>query len=122
MSRLARLLDMREHEIVPCFMFSVLNFLIMAGIFLGRAVRDSLFFIEVGAEWLPLAFVFNAIVLIGVSLFFSKLSGIFARQKHRLLYISLWVFTFAIMAFGLVLNYKINSHYYSIVYLIFFRI
>lgn len=120
MSRLARLLDMREHEIVPCFMFSVLNFLIMAGIFLGRAVRDSLFFIEVGAEWLPLAFVFNAIVLIGVSLFFSKLSGIFARQKHRLLYISLWVFTFAIMAFGLVLNYKINSHYYSIVYWIFF--
>ena len=120
MSKIAGLLDIREHEIVPCFMFSLLNFLIMAGIFLGRAARDSLFFLEVGAKWLPLAFVFNAIVLIGISLFFSRLSGIFANKKHRLFYISFGIFAVVIIAFGLSLNFKVNFQYYNIIYWIFF--
>jgi len=120
MHKIARLLDIRDNEIAPCLMFSFLNFLIMAGIFLGRATRDSLFFIEVGAEWLPLAFVFNAVVLVAISLYFSKMSGRYEKKKHRLLYTNFLVFTIAIIAFGLFLRININFQYYNIIYWAFF--
>ena len=120
MSKIARLLDIREQEIVPCFMFSVLNFLIMAGIFIGRAAKDSLFFIEVGAEWLPVAFVINAVVLIGVSLLFSKISGRYARNKQKLLYTNFLIFAVVIIVFGVLLNARIDSQYYHVIYWVFF--
>jgi len=120
LTKITKLLDIREHEIIPCLMFSVLNFLIMAGIFLGRAARDSLFFIEVGAEWLPLAFMVNAVVLTVVSLLFSKISGRYAENKQRLLYTNFLIFAAVILVFGLLLNIRVDSQYYTIIYWTFF--
>jgi len=120
MGKIARLLDIREHEITSCFMFSLLNFFIMAGIFLGRATRDSLFFIEVGAKWLPLVFVFNAIFLTGVSLFFSNASGRYSKNKYKLFSFNFWIFALAIAFFGIILTFKINSPLYPIIYWMFF--
>lgn len=119
MGKIARLLDIRDHEITSCIMFSLLNFLIMAGIFLGRATRDSLFFIEVGAKSLPMVFVFNAIFLTGISLYFSKVSGKYAKKKDKFFSSNFWIFAVAIALFGILLTYKIDSTY-SIIYWIFF--
>ncbi len=120
MNKIAKLLDIRDHETIPCLMFSFLSFLIMAGIFLGRATRDSLFFIEVGAEWLPLAFVFNAVILIAISLFFSKISGKYVKEKYKLLHTNLLIFVIAIIAFGLFLTIQINFPHFNIIYWVFF--
>ncbi len=77
MSRLLQLLQIWPNEIGKLGKFSLLNFLIMSGLFLAKATRDSLFFRYAGADMLPFMFVINAVSLTALSIWLSRVEARF---------------------------------------------
>ena len=74
-SYLLRKLDIRNDEKSIFINFFLFNLILYAGIFLGRAIRDALFFSKVGAEYLPYIFIANAVSMSIFGTFFSKWTG-----------------------------------------------
>ncbi len=95
------------------FLPSLLLWLMMAGLAIGRAANDTLFIGETGAENLPSVYIFNAFVLAIVSSFYSFL------EKHLPRFSFLfWIITF----FTVVLIYlrsQLFNHYWWLPYSIF---
>ncbi|MGE5342443.1 MAG: hypothetical protein ACM3SY_13280 [Candidatus Omnitrophota bacterium] len=73
MQRLYVFLQVRKIEVKPFWQFLFLNFFLMGGAFLVRAVRDALFYSYAGPKWLPMAFMINAVILYVFSVWMPKL-------------------------------------------------
>lgn len=63
MESILKKLNVRPSEKAIFFSFFLFNLILYAGIFLGRAIRDALFFSNVGAEYLPGIFILNAVTM-----------------------------------------------------------
>lgn len=83
MRAILNLLGIRWAETPRLALATAISFLVIFGVSLGRAGRDALFYVNVGEDWLPLMFVFNAIVSIFISSFWG---GFMDRHSVDALY------------------------------------
>lgn len=63
MESILKKLNIRANEKAIFFNFFLFNLFLYAGIFLGRAIRDALFFSNIGAQYLPGIFILNAVTM-----------------------------------------------------------
>lgn len=68
-------LNIRPNEKNVFFYFFLFNLILYAGIFLGRAIRDALFFSNIGAQYLPGIFILNAVSMTIFGPLFTKWTG-----------------------------------------------
>lgn len=93
MNRLMTFLGVREGEGRRLVIASTINCLVMFGLYLARAGRDTLFYLEIGSNFLPLMFVANAVFAV----FVNEIYAFFVAkyEQHRLYFRTLLVFLVA---------------------------
>jgi len=93
MNRLMTFLGVREGEGRRLLLASTINCLVMFGLYLARAGRDTLFYLEIGSEFLPLMFVANAVFAV----FVNEIYAFFVARydQHRLYFRTVLVFLVA---------------------------
>lgn len=75
MEPILKKLNIRQNEKSIFFSFFLFNLVLYAGVFLGRAIRDALFFSKIGADYLPFVFIANAVSMSVFGTLFSKWTG-----------------------------------------------
>lgn len=89
--RILKALSIRPNEKTTFFNFFLFNLVLYAGIFLGRAIRDGLFFTKIGANYLPFVFIANAISMSIFGTYFAKWTG----GKYSLKKVSISLFFYS---------------------------
>jgi len=106
--KLLKALSIRPNEKRIFFYFFLFNLVLYAGIFLGRAIRDGLFFSKVGANYLPLVFIANAISMSIFGTYFGRWTG----GKYSLKKVSISLFFYSaiiILAFSFLFSLDISG-------------
>ena len=100
------LFNLRATEVGKFAHVSLLNFLVMFGIYLARAGRDVLFYLEIGPQYLPWMFVATAFFSIFANEIFARATGKFSQQSifKTLLIISCIVMLNNIHSLNAILN------------------
>lgn len=91
MGKILKWLNIRPNEKGVFLNFFLFNMVLYTGIFLGRAIRDALFFSKIGADYLPLIFIINAITMSIFGIYFAKWTG----KGYSLKNISLRLFSYS---------------------------
>lgn len=91
MEKILEKLNIHPHEKTLFFNFFLFNLVLYTGIFLGRAIRDALFFSKIGVDYLPLIFIINAITMSIFGTFFARWTG----KGYSLKKISLRLFSYS---------------------------
>jgi len=108
-----RRLDIKIDEKSIFINFFLFNLILYAGIFLGRAIRDSLFFSKLGADYLPYIFIANAVSMSIFGIFIAKWTG----TEYSLKKVSASLFAVSglvIFIFAFIFSSDLNINIYGV--------
>jgi len=101
-----RLFKIRKEEFKNFLPFFILNLIMTMGFFVGRTTKDALFFSNAGAEYLPWAFIINAVVIFIFNSFLVSLMNRYSTSK-----MIIWSFVFSficIIIFGFIFQMNLQ--------------
>ncbi len=109
-SSLLKKLNIRINEKSVFVNFFLFNLILYAGVFLGRAIKDALFFSKIGAQYLPIVFIANAITMSIFGTYFARWTG----KGYSLKKVSVFLFTICailILFFSFLFSLELSNHF-----------
>lgn len=126
MNNLLKKLQIRTSEKNIFFSFALYNFISYTGVFLGRSVRDALFFSKLGEGFLPYALISNAFFMLVYGGIFDKITGYFKTLKRNtiklyfIFSVITFIFSYILNNFTLDLTIPITGNLKNLIIFVFF--